>query len=413
MVRFIHAADLHLDSPFIGLKSLPEVLWERIYQATFQSLTKVVDNAIEKEVDFVCLAGDIYDSDDRSVKAQAYLRKELLRLEKAMIPVFICHGNHDYIENLGLHLDMPKNVIIFQEQVDTHWLTTKSGERIAITSFSYSERWVKERRISDYPNRLPEATYQIGMLHGSIEGVESEHGVYAPFSLAELKSKHYDYWALGHIHKRQNLNQQPLIVYSGNTQGRSRKEMGPKGCEFVELTLAGEKHEFLPTASIIWNECEISLKGMERLGEVYQAIQKQLEILQTKEFSQFLVLNLTDTADLKPTVKKKIIAGGLLDALQEEQQDSETFLWVYKIHFIEEKRPVLELNFLQEEWQIALTKMQEESQFIEATNFLFNQIGNADYLEKRESIYRNEIIADAKELILEQLGSKGSEADED
>lgn len=83
MVQFIHAADLHLDSPFIGLKSLPPFLWEQIYQSTFKSLEKIVDLAIDKQVDFVCLAGDIYDSDDRSVKAQAYLRNELIRLESA------------------------------------------------------------------------------------------------------------------------------------------------------------------------------------------------------------------------------------------------------------------------------------------------------------------------------------------
>jgi len=76
MVRFIHAADLHLDSPFKGIKSLPAFIWEAIYQSTFQALTRLVDLAIKEQVDFICLAGDIYDGEDRSVKAQAYLKKK-------------------------------------------------------------------------------------------------------------------------------------------------------------------------------------------------------------------------------------------------------------------------------------------------------------------------------------------------
>ena len=97
MVKFIHAADLHLDSPFIGLKSLPEFIWNAIYLSTFSALTKIVDSAITNQVDFICLVGDIYDTDERSVKAQAYLRNEMERLNSMNIPVYLLHGNHDYI----------------------------------------------------------------------------------------------------------------------------------------------------------------------------------------------------------------------------------------------------------------------------------------------------------------------------
>lgn len=154
MVKFIHAADLHLDSPFIGLKSLPEFIWNAIYLSTFSALTKIVDSAITNQVDFICLVGDIYDTDERSVKAQAYLRNEMERLNSMNIPVYLLHGNHDYIENTGLHLDMPQNVFLFNETVETKWLTTKEGEQIAITGFSYDKRWVLERKIVDYPEKI-------------------------------------------------------------------------------------------------------------------------------------------------------------------------------------------------------------------------------------------------------------------
>ncbi|MGX7419167.1 metallophosphoesterase family protein [Carnobacterium gallinarum] len=413
MVRFIHAADLHLDSPFIGLKSLPDFLWEQIYQSTFQSFTKVVDLAIEKQVDFLCIAGDIYDSEDRSVKAQAYLRNELIRLEVAEIPVFICHGNHDYIENLGLHLDMPVNVVIFNEAVETHWLTTKRNERIAITSFSYHQRWIKERRIEEYPLRSSDAHYQIGMLHGSSEGIASEHGIYAPFSLAELKSKKYDYWALGHIHKRQFLSENPLIVYSGNTQGRSSKETGAKGCELVELTENGAKHEFYETAPIKWQSKELSLKGLKNLGEVYQAIQSYLSQLKEQDQGQFIALSLKDSDELNLSVSKKIQSGELLEALQQINPVDQPFIWVYKLSIIEATSSQSDLNFLTKEWQVALKKIHEEVTFNEATNFLFDQIDSGEQLDSRDSDYRQQIVADGKALIMQQLGIEGSEIYED
>ena len=265
MVKFIHAADLHLDSPFIGLKTLPDFIWNAIYLSTFSALTTIVDSAIQEKVDFICLVGDIYDNDERSVKAQAYLRNEMERLNKAEIPVYLLHGNHDYIENTGLHLEMPENVVVFTESVETKWYTTTEKDEVAISGFSYDKRWVLERKIKEYPEKHPRAKYHIGLLHGFSEGLESEHGNYAPFSLGELRSKRYDYWALGHIHKRQQLAENPPVIYPGNTQGRSSKESGEKGFELVTLTESGVSMEFRPTSTIQWKTIDLSIKEIKSL----------------------------------------------------------------------------------------------------------------------------------------------------
>ncbi|MFC5974349.1 metallophosphoesterase family protein [Carnobacterium antarcticum] len=408
VVQFIHGADLHLDSPFIGLKSMPTFIWEAIYHSTFQALTRLVDVAIEKEVDFVCLVGDIYDNDDRSVKAQAYLRNEMERLNQQEIPVYLLHGNHDYIENQGLHLEMPENVTIFKEHPETHWLTTKRNEKVAITGFSYTKRWVNERKISDYPIRFAEADYQIGLLHGFSEGLESEHGNYAPFSLGELKSKQYDYWALGHIHKRQRLAINPPVIYSGNTQGRSSKENGPKGCEWVTLTDTKEQIVFCPTATIQWEKLVVSVKNKKTLEDVYRLIQEAIAEKKNEAYNIFLSILLEDTDELLDGVRKKVEQGELLEALQQIAK-TKTFVWVYQVGMNAEAQGTAQyMQLFPEEWQKAMAEIKQEAVFNELTNVFFDHAGVADLLDTRDEMYRQQILENAKQQVQLLLGIEGS-----
>ncbi|WP_414735204.1 metallophosphoesterase family protein [Carnobacterium divergens] len=392
VVQFIHGADLHLDSPFIGLKTLPDFLWEKIYQSTFTALTNLVNHAIDKQVDFVMLAGDIYDSDDRSVKAQAFLKTEMERLNQAEIPVFICHGNHDYIENSGLHLKMPENVELFSETVETKWLTTKNGERIAVSSFSYNSRWMTKRMITEYPKKHETADFHIGMLHGFSEGLETSHGHYAPFTINELKSKGYDYWALGHIHTRQVLEIQPPILYAGNTQGRSSKETGIKGCELVTLTLGDSSIETLETQDIQWETLEISLAKRSTLDDVYRKIKETIEIKEGSQKNYLLTIELVDTKDLLPNVLKKIIQGELLEALQQISA-TEPFIWVNQLKI--KKRATedtTEKMFIMEEWLHGIEELSKENQFNQSTNSLFDFALIEDLLESRDEDYRSRIM---------------------
>ena len=410
MVKFIHAADLHLDSPFIGLKSLPEFIWNAIYLSTFSALTKIVDSAITNQVDFICLVGDIYDTDERSVKAQAYLRNEMERLNSMNIPVYLLHGNHDYIENTGLHLDMPQNVFLFNETVETKWLTTKEGEQIAITGFSYDKRWVLERKIVDYPEKNPRATYQLGLLHGFSEGIDSEHGKYAPFSLVELKSKKYDYWALGHIHKRQQLATNPPIVYPGNTQGRSSKESGEKGFELVQMSESGTVSEFCPSATIQWKTIELSVKDKKNLDEVYKAVKESVAEQKNDSYSLFLSIRLMDSENLLEGVIKKIKQGELVEALQQIPK-ADPFVWVHKIELesvVENHVPAIQKLF-PDEWIKVKNELEKEFLFNETTNPLFDFPGMEEIIETREERYRKKIMTNAKELVRNQLGFERSD----
>ncbi|GAE46065.1 metallophosphoesterase family protein [Mesobacillus boroniphilus] len=236
-VKFLHTADLHLDSPMVGLRHLPKVIFHRLQESTFTALKNITDAAIKHEVDFVVIAGDLYDAEDRSIRAQAVLRNEMVRLADKGIKVYGIHGNHDHLGAKSVMIDFPDNVHFFSDQVAKADFTKHDGTLVHLYGFSYPERHVMERWIEKY-EKIDGADFHVGLLHGHFEGV-SDHGKYASFRLSELIEKDYDYWALGHIHKREFLSQQPYVVYPGNPQGRNRKELGEKGAYIVKLTEAG------------------------------------------------------------------------------------------------------------------------------------------------------------------------------
>lgn len=254
-IHFFHAADLHLGSPFKGLQQIPETWREKISQASYQAFDRLIEDAERKKPDFILFAGDIYDGENRSLSAQHHFQLGLKRLAAAQIPVFIIHGNHDHLAGRWTRFDYPENVVVFPENPESHFLRLPHATA-QIVGFSYGERHIIESKIQQYPNREPEVQYVIGMLHGS-EFSQQEHDVYAPFSIEQLKNKNYDYWALGHIHKRQILHESPSIVYPGTIQGRNRKEVGQQGYMEVKLEATQTELHFIPTSVIRFERMEV------------------------------------------------------------------------------------------------------------------------------------------------------------
>ena len=266
-MKFIHAADLHLDSPFLGLQHLPNALLAQVRASTFTAATKVFDKAIAEHVDFVLLAGDLFDRAEQSVAAQAYLFEQFDRLNDVGIPALISFGNHDYLADQHQTVAYPANVTVFGPEVGTQTLTLASGETVAISGFSYPQRWVPEDQVIQFPTHAA-TDWHIGMLHGAVSTGSGDH--YAPFTVAELLAKHYDYWALGHIHHRQALNDQPPILYAGNTQGRAITETGTKGAYLVTSRTGQLVPEFFETSTINWEMANLS--G----GDSLQTLSQQL-----------------------------------------------------------------------------------------------------------------------------------------
>ncbi|WP_077623147.1 metallophosphoesterase family protein [Sediminibacillus massiliensis] len=274
-ISFIHCADLHLDSPFKGMTQVPAPLFKQIRDCTFQSLTALVETAIDKKVDFILIAGDLFDDNKQSLKAHIRLKKAFTLLKKYGITVYLSFGNHDYAKAGKAAAEYPDNVIVFKDDKVSTATFTKSDRTLAtIYGFSYGERAVKENKTVEY-QRTDDKGYHIAMLHGSLS-TNTEHDVYAPFQLGDLISKNFDYWALGHIHKRQILSEDPPVVYPGNLQGRSKKETGEKGCYYVELSEAGTHMEFFPLQEIRFETVAVDISSVHAPEEVEAMLEHML-----------------------------------------------------------------------------------------------------------------------------------------
>ena len=281
MIRFIHCADIHLGSPFTGLQQKNSTIASQAIEATKKAFLTLIETAIESHVDFILISGDIFDSSQQHIQEKIFLKEQFQRLAQAGIYTYLIHGNHDY----GRFTEEWNNefVKVFKKDVLTEILTTVSGESVAISGFSYETRWITEPMALQFPMRNPLVDYHIGMYHGqtyTTSDSSDSSGAYAPFKVGDLEKLHYDYWALGHIHKAMDLDSDGRIAYSGTIQGRSFKEVGEKGFYFVTLdkTLPMKK-EFVSCNSIEWMamafDCE-KISSVEFIvAELYRHIAKR------------------------------------------------------------------------------------------------------------------------------------------
>lgn len=229
-MKFIHAADIHLDSPLVGLQFYEGAPVEEIRGATRRALENLVELAAAEKVDFVLLAGDLYDGDWKDYNTGLFLSSRMSRLREEGIRVFIISGNHDAASQITKHLRMPDNVkALSVRHPETVRIETLG---LAIHGQGYAARAVTDDLAAGYPLALPDH-FNIGLLHTSLDGREG-HESYAPTSVGGLLSKGYDYWALGHVHAREIVREDPWVVFPGNIQGRHIREAGPKGCTLVE-----------------------------------------------------------------------------------------------------------------------------------------------------------------------------------
>ncbi|MBX3419138.1 MAG: DNA repair exonuclease [Pirellulaceae bacterium] len=276
MFSFIHAADLHLDSPLVGLEAYEGAPIQELRAAPRRSLENLVELAIEKKVDFIVLAGDIYDGDWQDHNTGLFFRRQMARLNAAEIPVVMISGNHDAQSKISKSLKLPENVITLSA---SHPETAKHSRLaelgVAIHGQSFATQAVTANLAREYPAKNS-GLYNIGVLHTSLEGAEG-HEPYAPCKLEDLLQKDYDYWALGHIHKRQVLNEDPWIVFSGNIQGRHIRESGAKGCYLVTVDDQRKTTlEFCPLDVFRWETCQVHFAGTEEHSH------KLMELLQNE-----------------------------------------------------------------------------------------------------------------------------------
>lgn len=313
-MKFIHAADLHLDRSFEGLTAIPEKFQPYLKTANQQMLQRIVDAAIKRSVDFVLLAGDTFHQNRPSLKTQQFFFQEIERLHEKKIPVFMNFGNHDFYEPERYWFTFPKNIQLFtQTEVETKCLTTRTGAKVAITSFSYQQPTIEQEMASAFPVRQA-VDFQIGMYHGG-------QMPYAPFTLSQLTEKGYDYWALGHIHVPQVLHQAPWVIYPGTPQGHTKKENEVAGVAFV----SGEKNalqvEMLPVAPLAWQKQTVSLANARQIRQIIPLVKEALSF----EQPTLVQVTLTDGERFGSELVEKVASGELQSALQ-TQLSSQLFL---------------------------------------------------------------------------------------
>jgi DNA repair exonuclease SbcCD nuclease subunit len=245
--------------------------------------------AIDEEVDFLLIAGDLYDGDWKDYNTGLFFAGQMGRLEKAGIKVFIISGNHDAASQITKTMPLPGNVTRFSPKKPQSVILDDLG--VIIHGQSYSTRAVTDNMAAQYPPH--NANYfNIGLLHTALTGREG-HEDYAPCTLDDLKSKGYEYWALGHIHKREVVSEDPMILFPGNIQGRHIKETGIKGATLVTVE---EGHivniEERELDVLRWSICDVDLSECESKEAVYECVRSAMEKEQSLAEDKTLALRL-------------------------------------------------------------------------------------------------------------------------
>lgn len=346
---FVHTADLHLDSPFLGLVRLPDDetrVVQELREATFKAFDSVIELCIRRKADFLLVAGDVYDGADRSLQAQLRFRNGLRRLNEAGIRAYVVHGNHDPLDGWADSLQMPGGVHVFGPEVDSV-VFEKEGVPVArIHGVSYPTRKIGKRFGKGF-KREGDEPFQIGLFHCNAGG-DTRHDPYAPRSVSELVESNLNYWALGHIHESTVLRKaDPFIGYPGNTQGRHVNEAGPRGCFLVRVTAEGNleaEPDFVATDSVRWLASDIDIAGVETMDILLDRIDEKMDELAVQAEERGVVTRITfrGRGPLHHSLARANAARDLLDELHNLGTARTPFIWAEKL--VLRTRPQIDLE---------------------------------------------------------------------
>lgn len=358
--RFVHTADIHLDSPLrsLALRS-GEGLAERIGAATRRAFAAIIDLCIAEEVDALMIVGDLYDGSQTSMKTARFLAAELRRLDEAGIRAFITRGNHDAESRITRELTLPDSVKVFGGRAGVEVVVGAAGGRdVAVHGISFAGPKAPDNLVSRFKPAVSGAV-NIGLLHTSLGGAPG-HDVYAPCSVADLAATGFDYWALGHVHKRSVVSETPLIIMPGMPQGRHVNEAGMKSVTLVTIDDEGAIRQKEHLTSVVrFERLCLDLSGVEDWRTMLDTVREALRAERTRTESDALVarLSLTGATPLSWRLRRD---APLLLAEVQEQATTVGNVWIDKLEVQCEApsstgtgdtaNPVLELrNLIREE----------------------------------------------------------------
>lgn len=417
LFRFIHAADPHLDSPLRGLESHEGAPIDVLRGATRRAFENLVQLAIDERVDFVVLAGDLYDGDWKDYSTGLFFRGQMVRLKASGIPVYLIAGNHDAASVISKKLNLPDNVRVFSTRTSESFEVP--GLPVVVHGRGFPNRAVPENLALEYPPAVS-GKFNLGLLHTSLTG-RLGHDTYAPCSVQDLRGKGYGYWALGHIHQPDVISQDPWIVFAGNCQGRHVGETGPRGCRLVSVNngLEVESVEWRTLDVVRWQEVPVDLNGVDKESEALHRIRQALVDEVTKAEGRLLAcrITLTGATSLHGSLHRDV-QHWRAEVLAIAQDFGETAVWIELIKT--PTSPVYDLAQLAE--RDALTKIVLETledathapgafpdEVVEMLDVLPLEV-RADLERELAADARSVLMDDVRAIILESLQTKGGAA---
>ena len=327
IVRFVHAADLHLDSPFRGLREVEPAVGAELREATFAAYDKIIDLCLAEKVDALLVAGDIYDGRDRSLRAQLRFRDGLQRLADAGIRSFVCHGNHDPLDGWEAQLDMPEGCQRFGSEVEAVPLDLNEPDGIVIYGVSFPQQDVREN-LARHFQRDARYLYAIGLLHANV-GSDTGHEPYAPCTIEDLERSGMDYWALGHVHTRRVLREHdPVVVYPGNPQGLHRQESGARGVALVDVGNDRQAQvQFHDVDVVRWETTVLNITELSGEQQLLGALDERLNGIATADRHAVVIVRLIGRGALHYTLRHSDTVEDLRAYLNESLGGRDPFVW--------------------------------------------------------------------------------------
>ena len=415
-VRFVHAGDLHLDTPFQGISRVAPNVAEALRDASLAAWDRLVQLVIEREANFLLLAGDIYDGPERGVRAQLKFYAGLQRLTQSGIQTFIVHGNHDPLNGWSAIRDWPTGVTVFgANEVESVDVIRNDQKLATIHGISYAQREVTEN-LSHRFHRTSSEGLQIGLLHCNL-GNDQEHAPYSPCSVDDLRLAGMNYWALGHAHRHRVVHSRnPCITYSGSLQGRSIKpgEDGPKGALIVEAeNTTITNTEFVALDLVRFVTFELDIASVVDLPSLRRALSERSTEIQLMHEGRGLLLRvlLFGHGEVHKDLRRMDILEELLKELRREANGVKPFIWWDSL--IDETSPSLDLDAIRQRNNFSAELLELSAKLQKSSSELRNLIYNGDEPLKRAGVPRVfdlpegetdlELLKEAEQIALELL----------
>jgi DNA repair exonuclease SbcCD nuclease subunit len=346
-MKIVHAADLHIDSPLVGLVRYPGAPADRIRNGTRKAFERIVGICLEQKASFLVLAGDVFDGDWKDYNTGLFFLSQLRRLREVSCTTILVRGNHDAASAVAMHLEMPETVREFATNAP-HSIPFEA-QGVVFHGFSYPKKDFREMGVA---RRFPAPVagmLNVGVLHTNVGGSGS-HEDYAPSTIDELVGRGYQYWALGHVHAHEVLHREPWVVYPGNPQGRSVRETGRKGCVVVATRGTGiASAELVETSSMEYFVEELTAGADDDRDAIRDAVRRRLEDVVARADGRLAAVRLVirGACAAHEDVAHSVRRQGLQEQIRADAGDVSDDLWVEKILF--ETSPAVSIEALRAE----------------------------------------------------------------